>query len=311
MKFSTQLGPNQSISTRLDLLELALLLLVRLQNAKVDYKDATASKIRRHLLREVPELDISNAWRKYRSLRGGGSDIAMHQHLRSDICFLRSDLQIDQIIEEEEQAYAAFLNTRSSTPLFVRMNLFNEVYRNVYCRSHWPVDNESLAVRSMNDQENQASADAEGSSKQFKVFLSDLNDENRISTSKISTEQVCGRILGPNDFFTAQEQQMLHENNDMNQVCTSPPSLQANNPDIVDIDAESNVAPAQPQGWSPKKLSHADELLDSYNQAGSGTFYARKPLPVQLDLDFQTCSNERGNATSDMKYYVKLENSYD
>ncbi|KAK6357230.1 hypothetical protein TWF718_001553 [Orbilia javanica] len=106
------------VSTSLSPLEVALLLLIRLQNHKVDYSTVVISKLRRHSYTAPAKKAIVKTWNRYKCFRGGGDDIVLCLNLRKDICFLReSSPAIDNIIAQEENVYTKLLDTKSLEPI--------------------------------------------------------------------------------------------------------------------------------------------------------------------------------------------------
>ncbi|KAF3186388.1 hypothetical protein TWF788_003253 [Orbilia oligospora] len=112
------LSEDAYVKTSLSSLEVALLLLVRLQNHKVDYSTVVMSKIQRYS-DEVPRKSaIVKTWNQYKCFRGGGDDIVLCFNLRNDISFLRKSCStIDNIIAQEECIYAKLLDTNSLVPI--------------------------------------------------------------------------------------------------------------------------------------------------------------------------------------------------
>ncbi|KAK6507823.1 hypothetical protein TWF481_006244 [Arthrobotrys musiformis] len=98
----TSLANGLYIRTKLKDVELALLLLVRLQNQKRDFTTLTISKISRHTSSLIDEGTVRAAWESYKAIRGEGDNAIIFDNLRHDISHIRRNPDVDRVITEEE-----------------------------------------------------------------------------------------------------------------------------------------------------------------------------------------------------------------
>ncbi|KAF3231908.1 hypothetical protein TWF192_005756 [Orbilia oligospora] len=113
MVVEVQLADGLYVRTRLQKVELALLLLVRLQNHKRDFTTLTIAKIDRHASRSIDEGTVRAAWESYKGIRGEGDNAIIFNNLRRDINYMRSDPEVKRVISEEETILQSLMRTDS------------------------------------------------------------------------------------------------------------------------------------------------------------------------------------------------------